>query len=61
MNRASPVELRKALEVAHVFARGGLRFVCVPVLDEEDYATLQANASYRLEQIAQQAEREEQP
>lgn len=59
MNRASPAELRKALEVANVFVRGGLRFVCVPVMDDADYATLQANASYRLEQIHQQAEQEE--
>ena len=59
MNRASPAELRKALEVANVFTRAGLRFVCVPVLDDSDYATLQANATYRLQQMAQQAEREE--
>lgn len=59
MNRASPAELREGLQVANLFARFGMRFVCMPVLDRADYEELQTTVRQRLEQIAQQEERGE--
>jgi hypothetical protein len=52
MNRASPVQLRKSLEVASAFAKAGIRFVCMPVVDEADHANLVDQAQERLERIA---------
>lgn len=52
MNRASPVELRKALEVANALTKAGIRFVCMPVRDEADHSNLAEQAAERLEQIA---------
>jgi hypothetical protein len=52
MNRASPVQLRKSLELAHAFAKDGVNFVCIPVVDEADHANLAGQAQERLERIA---------
>jgi len=52
MNRASPVQLRKQLDVAYAFAKAGIRFVCMPVVDEADHANLADQAQERLERIA---------
>lgn len=52
MSRASPVELRKALEVAHALTKAGIQFVCMPVRDEADHNNLADQAAERLEQIA---------
>lgn len=40
MNRASPAEIRKALELANTLARAGVLFVPIPLLDEKDKADL---------------------
>jgi len=51
MNRASPVDLRIALEMAHSLAKAGVVFVPVPVLSDEDKAILVRDAYMRLDQI----------
>lgn len=51
MNRASPVRLRQALEVAHALTKAGIGFVCMPVCDESDYANLAEQAADRLGRI----------
>jgi len=35
MNKCSPVEMRKNLEVVEVFRKNGVDFVAVPVIDEQ--------------------------
>jgi hypothetical protein len=52
MNRASPVQLRKSLGLAHAFAKAGIRFVCMPAVDEADHANLASQAIERMERIA---------
>lgn len=51
MNRASPVDLRRALEMAHGLAKAGVDFVTIPVLSDEDKAILVRDAYMRLDQI----------
>lgn len=59
MNRASPVQLRKALEIANQLVSSGVNFVCMPVVDEADYANLLDQSMSRLERIAVVAESRE--
>jgi len=35
MNRCSPVEMRKNLEVVDTFKRNGIDFVAIPVIDKD--------------------------
>lgn len=59
MNRASPVDLRKSLEIANHLAHIGIRFVPIPVATEEEFQTLAAELSRRLEQMAVEADKNE--
>ena len=59
MNRASPVDLRKCLEIANHLAHIGIRFVPILVAIEEEFQTLAAELSRRLEQMAVEAEKNE--
>jgi hypothetical protein len=52
MKRANPTQLRQSLEVANVMVRHGIRFVCMPVVDEADCAYLATQAAERLERMA---------
>ncbi len=58
MNKASPVDLRKSLEMAKMLAQIGIRFVPIPVETEEEFQRLSGELSRRLELFAQQAERD---
>lgn len=59
MNKASPVDLRKSLEITNHLAHIGIRFVPIPVATEEEFQTLAAELSLRLEQMAVEAEKNE--
>lgn len=59
MNRASPVDLRKSLDIANHLAQIGIRFVPIPVATEEEFQVLAAELSRRLEQMAVEAEKNE--
>ncbi|BBP51225.1 hypothetical protein PHLH3_08510 [Pseudomonas sp. St386] len=59
MKRASPVQLRQALDAADGLAKAGVRFVCVPVIDEADAMNLASQAAQRLERMALIAEAQE--
>lgn len=59
MNRASPVDLRKALETAGVYANADILFVPMPVLNEADHHDLVQQASQRIEQIIAETESEQ--
>lgn len=56
MKRATPVQLRKCLEVANELAKAGISFVCMPVVDEADGINLSGQAAERLERMAVIAE-----
>ncbi|MDQ0124678.1 hypothetical protein J2W17_003632 [Pseudomonas lini] len=60
MKRASPVQLRRSLEVASALVKHGINFVCMPVVDEADGVNLASQASERLERLAVLAEAAEQ-
>lgn len=56
MNRASPVQLRKALESAKAMAMAGIMFVPMPVADEDEKIRRVNEAYDRLGQMAQASE-----
>lgn len=56
MKRANPAQLRQSLEVANTMVKHGIRFVCMPVVDEADMANLASQAAERLERLALIAE-----
>lgn len=56
MNRASPVDLRNALEIAHNLVKAGIDFVPVPVLSHEDKAILARDVQMRINQIENECE-----
>ena len=57
MNRASPVDLRKSLEIANNLEHIGISFEPIPVETEEEFQKLAAEISRRLEQMAVEAEK----
>ena len=60
MKRANPAQLRQSLEVANTLVKHGIRFVCMPVVDEADGMNLASQAAERMERIASIAEAAEQ-
>lgn len=55
LKRASPVQLRKALEVAHLYAKMGINFVPVPVMNEAEKNALADQAVAKLDEIERAA------
>ena len=60
MKRANPAQLRQSIEVANTLVKHGIRFVCMPVVDEADCLNLASQATERLERMALIAEAGEQ-
>ncbi|WP_338568771.1 DUF1382 family protein [Pseudomonas canadensis] len=56
MKRANPAQLRQSLEVANTLVKHGIRFVCMPAVDEADLQNLASQAAERLERMAVIAE-----
>ena len=56
MKRANPAQLRQSIEVANTMVKHGIRFVCMPVVDEADCLNLASQATERLERLALIAE-----
>lgn len=59
MHKASPVELRMSIEMAHSLAQIGVRFVPIPVETDEEFQRLAASAAQKLEIMAEKAEKAE--
>lgn len=60
MKRANPAQLRQSLEVSNTLVKHGIRFVCMPAVDEADLQNLASQAAERLERMALIAEAAEQ-
>ncbi|WP_339886532.1 DUF1382 family protein [Vreelandella maris] len=56
MNRASPIETRRSLQAADAYAKAGIPFIPVPVLNAKQKAETGVLATQRLEQIEREAE-----
>lgn len=52
MNKASPVEIRKCLEMANILAHAGVRFVPVPVTSDDEFNSLVSHSYGILDKIA---------
>jgi hypothetical protein len=61
MNKASPVEMRKALEAVETLKKAGLLFVPMPVLSEADHAELIQDMMRRFEDMEQGLKRTSTP
>lgn len=57
IERASPVQLRKALELANLFVKIGVNFVPVPVANDEEQHALVEQALAKLAEIERDADR----
>jgi hypothetical protein len=55
MNKATAVQMRKALEAVNAFKQAGIEFIPVPVLNDEDRAKLTEDVFRRLSVIERQA------
>ncbi|MFI8479682.1 DUF1382 family protein [Pseudomonas sp. NPDC078700] len=55
MNRASPADLRKAMEAANHLLKAGIAFVPMPVSTPEELAALQLQMIERLEAMEAEA------
>lgn len=56
MQKTSPVQMRKMLELVNALKESGILFVPMPVLDEADAMALVTQMTARLEQLAVEAE-----
>ena len=56
MNRASSVDIRKAILVANEFVKAGIDFVPVPVLSDDDKPIMVREVQKRLSQIENDSE-----
>ena len=56
LERASPAQLRKALELANLFVKMGVNFVPVPVASDEEQDELVSQAMAKLQVMEQKAE-----
>lgn len=59
MNRATPVQMRKSLEIVNAFKRAGIRFVPMPVCNEDEFNARMAEMTGKLDEIERQTEGEE--
>lgn len=51
IERASPTQLRKALEIANLFVKTGIRFVPMPCADDAEYEQRMRESIAKLDQI----------
>lgn len=56
MNRASPVEMRQALESVQAYKAAGILFVAMPVFSEEEKRVRVEEAYVRMGQAVNEAE-----
>lgn len=59
MNRARPVDMRKAMDMACALRDAGILFVPIPVANDAEQAARFAEAEAKLEQMAREAEAQE--
>ena len=61
MNKCSPVEMRKSLELSDAMKKAMIRFVPIPVMNEEDYIVLMGILNTRLNIIEMECIKTENP
>ncbi len=61
MNRATPVQMRKALEAVDQLRKAGVLFVPIPVINEDDRYALVDQMLARLQELEDLAHNEQNP
>lgn len=56
MEKATPVQIRKSLEVVEILKRAGIHFVPIPVLNKGDFKELTTQLLNRLGEISNKSE-----
>ena len=56
MERATPVQIRKSLELVEQLKRAGIRFVPIPVFDDEDWKDMIEKLKLRIDRIEKASE-----
>ena len=56
MNKASPIEIRKAVECANAFLRAGILFVPIPVMNLDEQVKFGAIAIEQMAKIEDECE-----
>lgn len=51
MERATPVQMRQGLEIVERLKRAGIRFVPIPVFNNEDYKEMMEKLICRIDMI----------
>ena len=57
IQKANPVDLRKAIEVANIYVKAGILFVPMPVLNKNDHAARVLEAELAIEALLTEAEK----
>lgn len=59
MQKSNVQNIRKSLQVANIYAKAGLEFVCIPVVDDAHRDLLFAMSQDIMDQMAKKAEADE--
>lgn len=51
MEKASPVQIRQCLQLVEQLKQAGIRFVPIPVFDDEDYYDLMQKLNRRIDRV----------
>lgn len=60
MERASPVRMRKCLEIVESLKQAGILFVPIPVIDDSDFYELMWNLDEKLKRLGEIADKTKQ-
>lgn len=51
MERAKPAQIRQSLEIVEQLKRAGIRFVPIPVFDDQDYEDIMEKLHRRIDRL----------
>jgi len=61
MQKATPVQLRTSMDLALKMQKAGLRFVSIPVFNDDDFSKMMLEVGRRIDEIITSNSRNEEP